>query len=58
VGKPENQKLLRRSGLRYLNNIKTDLGEIVWDIMDWTDLAHGKGSWRALVNTAMNLWVL
>jgi hypothetical protein len=26
--------------------------------MDWIDLAEDRDQWRALVNTAMNLWVL
>jgi hypothetical protein len=25
--------------------------------MDWIGLAEDRGSWRALVNAAMNLWV-
>jgi hypothetical protein len=25
--------------------------------MDWSDLAHDKDQWRALVKTVMNLWV-
>jgi hypothetical protein len=25
--------------------------------MDWIDLAQDRDQWRALVNTAMNLWV-
>jgi hypothetical protein len=24
---------------------------------DWTDLAHDRGQWRALVNSVMSLWV-
>jgi hypothetical protein len=34
-----------------------DLGEIVWDGMDWNDLAEDRDQWRALVNTVMNLRV-
>jgi hypothetical protein len=36
-----------------VDNIKMDLREIGWDGMDWID----RDQWRALVNTAMNLWV-
>jgi hypothetical protein len=32
------------------------LGEIGWDGMHWTDLAQDRDQWRALVDTAMNLW--
>jgi hypothetical protein len=40
-----------------VNNIKIDLREIVWDGMDWIDLAQNRDQWRALVNTAMNFRV-
>jgi hypothetical protein len=33
-----------------------DLTEIGWDGIDWTDLSQDKDKWRALGNTAMNLW--
>jgi hypothetical protein len=42
---------------RWVDNIKMGLGEIGWDGMDWIDLAQDRDQWRALVNTAMNLWV-
>jgi hypothetical protein len=41
-----------------VDNIKTDIGEIGWDGMDWFDLAVDRDQWRALVNTVMNLRVL
>jgi hypothetical protein len=31
--------------------------EIVCGGVDWINLAHDRGRWRALVNTVMNLWV-
>jgi hypothetical protein len=34
--------------------IQTKLG---WGGMDWIDLAQNRNWWRALVNTAINLWV-
>jgi hypothetical protein len=40
-----------------VDNIRMDLGEIVWDGMDWIDLAQDMDQWRALVNTVMNLRV-
>jgi hypothetical protein len=30
---------------------------VVWDVIDWIDLAQHRDQWRALVNTVMNLWV-
>jgi hypothetical protein len=35
-----------------------DLREIVWDGMDWLDMAQDRDQLRALVNTVMNLRVL
>jgi hypothetical protein len=40
-----------------VNNIKMNLREIGWDGMDCIDLPEDRDQWRALVNTAMNLWV-
>jgi hypothetical protein len=35
-----------------------DLQEVGWVGMGWIDLAQDRNRWRALVNVAMNLWVL
>jgi hypothetical protein len=40
-----------------VDNIKMDLSDIAWDVMDWIDLAQDRDQWRALVNTAMNFQV-
>jgi hypothetical protein len=40
-----------------VDNITTDLREMEWGSMDGIDLAKERGRWRALVNTAMNLWI-
>jgi hypothetical protein len=40
-----------------VDNIKTDLREIGWDVVDWVDLAQDRDQWRALVNTMINLRV-
>jgi hypothetical protein len=39
VGKPEGKISLRRPRHRWVDNIKTDLGEIGWGGVDWIDLA-------------------
>jgi hypothetical protein len=57
VGKPEGKRLLVRLRRRWVNNIKTDLGEIGRDSMDWIDLAQDRDRWRAHVNAVMNLRV-
>jgi hypothetical protein len=57
VRKPEGKRPLGRRRRRWEDNIKIDLREIGWDVMDWIDLAQDRDQWRALVNTVMNLRV-
>jgi hypothetical protein len=38
-----------------VDNIKTDLREIGWDVMDSIHLAQDRGQWRALVKAGVNL---
>jgi hypothetical protein len=57
VGKPEGRRPLGRPRRRWVDNIKVDLREIGWDVMDWIDLVQDRDQWRALVNTVMNLRV-
>jgi hypothetical protein len=40
-----------------VDNVKMDLREKGWDIIDCTDVAEDRDQWRALVNTAMNIRV-
>jgi hypothetical protein len=56
-GKPEGIRPLGRPRRRWVNNIKIDLREIRWYVMDWIDLAQDRDQWRALLNTVMNLRV-
>jgi hypothetical protein len=56
-GKPEGKRPLGRPRHRWVDNIKMNLTETVWDGMDWTDLAQDRDQWRALVNAVMNLRV-
>jgi hypothetical protein len=55
VGKPDGKRPLGRPRRRWVDNAKTDLREIGWDGMDWSDLAQNRDQWKALVNTIMNL---
>ena len=57
VGKPERKRPLGRLRRRWEDNIKTDLQEVGYGVMDWIGLAQDRESWRALVNVVMNLWV-
>jgi hypothetical protein len=48
---------LGRPRRRWVDNIKIDLREVGWDVMDWIDLAQDGDYWRAVVNTVMFLRV-
>ena len=58
VGKPEGKRPLGRPRRRWEDNIKMDLQEVGGGCGDWMELAQDKDSWRAVVGTVMNLWVL
>jgi len=57
VGKPEIKRLLGRPRRRWEGNIRMDLWEIGWEVVDWVHLAQDRDQ-RQDVNTAMNLRVL
>jgi hypothetical protein len=57
VKKPEEKRPLGRPRCRWVIDIKVDLGDILWDGMDWIDLAQDRDQWRALVKTAMDVLV-
>jgi hypothetical protein len=56
VGRPEGKRPFGRPRPRWVDNIKTGIQEVEWDI-DWIDLAQDRDSWRAVVNAAMNIRV-
>jgi hypothetical protein len=55
VGKKEGKRPLGRPKRKWTDYIKMDLREIGESGMDWTDLAHDRDQWRALVNTTINV---
>jgi hypothetical protein len=57
VGKPEGKIPLGRPRRRWVGNIRMDLGEVGWGDVDWIDLAQDRNSWRAVVNSVLNLRV-
>jgi hypothetical protein len=57
VGKPEGKRPLGRPRRRWIDNVKMDLLDIELNVVDWIGLAHDRYSWRALVNSVMNLRV-
>jgi hypothetical protein len=57
VVKPEGRRSLGRPIRRWVDNIRMDLGEMVWGDVDWIGLTQDKNRWRALVNSVLNLRV-
>jgi hypothetical protein len=57
VGKPEGKRPLGRPRRKWIGNIKTDLLEIGFGVVDWISLAQDGYRWRALVNSVINLRV-
>jgi hypothetical protein len=57
VGKPEGKRPLGIPRHRWVDNIRMDLGEVGWDDVDWIGVAQDRKSWRALVNSVLNLQV-
>jgi hypothetical protein len=57
VGKLEGKRPLGRSSRRWVDNIRMDLGEVVWDNVDWIGLSKDRNRWRAFVNSVLNLRV-
>jgi len=55
-GPQEKRPAGRRS--RWKDNIKMDIQKVGWSSVEWIALAEVRDRWRALVNGAMNLWVL
>jgi hypothetical protein len=49
------KRLLGRPRRRWEDNIKTDLREIGWSVMDWIYLAQDGDLWRTLVNMVKKL---
>jgi hypothetical protein len=57
VGKPEGKRPLGRPRRRWIGNIKINLLEIGWTVVDWIGVAQDRYRCRALVNSVMNLRV-
>jgi hypothetical protein len=56
-GKPEGKRPLGRSWRRWEDNIRSDLRETGWEVVDYMHLAEDRDQWRAVVNMVMNLMV-
>jgi hypothetical protein len=57
IGKPERKGLLGRPRRRWEDNIRMDLREIGWEIVDWMHLAQDRDQWQVLVKTVMSFRV-
>jgi hypothetical protein len=57
VGKSGEKRPIGRPRRRWVDNIMMDLGEVGWGGVDWIGLAPDRNSWRALVNSVLNLRV-
>jgi hypothetical protein len=55
VGKPKGKRTLGRPRSRWKYNIRTNLREIVCEVVDWIHLDQEKDQWPAIMNTLMNL---
>jgi hypothetical protein len=54
--KARGKEPLGRPRRRWVDNIRVvDLVEVGWGDVDWIGLAQGRDSWRALVNSVLNL---
>jgi hypothetical protein len=57
VRKPEGKRLLGRPRCRWEDNLRMDLREIEWEVVECTRVAQDRVHWWALVNMIMNLRV-
>jgi hypothetical protein len=56
-GKPEGKRQLERYGHRWEDNVRIELREIEWQVLDWIHLAQDRDSWGGLMNTVMKFQV-
>jgi hypothetical protein len=55
AGKSEGRRPLAISRHRWKDNIKMDLQEVGWGVMDWIAPAQDRDRWRSVVKVIMNL---
>jgi hypothetical protein len=55
VGKPEGKRPLGSLRRGWVENIRMDLGDVGWGVVDWIGLAKDRNRWRAVVNSVLNL---
>jgi hypothetical protein len=57
VGKPEGKRPLGRPRRKWEDNIRMDVREIEWKVVDWINRVQDRDQWRVVVKTVMNLRV-
>jgi hypothetical protein len=57
VGKNEEKIPLGRPRRRWEDDIRMNLREVGWEVVDWMLMAQDRDQWWAVVNTIMNLRV-
>ena len=55
MGNPEGKRPLGRPRHRWENNIKMDLQEVGYRVLDWIELTQDRDRWQAFVNAVINL---
>jgi hypothetical protein len=55
VGKPKGYRPLGRPRCRCQGNIRMDIREIRWEVVDMMHLAQDRGQWQDLVNAVMKI---
>ena len=58
TGETTAKRPLGRRRRRWEDNIRMDLEKIGINAGNWVHSAQDRDYWRALVNSALNLWVL
>jgi hypothetical protein len=56
-GKRKGKRPLGRQKLKWVDNIRMNLGEMGWGDVDWIGVAQDRNRWRAVVNSVLNLRV-
>ena len=57
VGRHDGKISLRIPRSRWEDNIKSDIEEVRWGVVNWIGLAQDRDSWRAIVNVVIKLRV-
>jgi hypothetical protein len=54
VGKSEGNRPVGGLGCRWEDNIRMDLKDIGWEVVDWMHLDQDRNQWWDVVNTVVN----